>query len=260
MTVQRLATHAATDTQDAATLVKRWEAQQEVYVAERESSFDLMLDIVEWLGLAPGRVVDLGCGPGSLASRAMRRWPEAEILGVDLDPVLVELGRRTLGERVTWVEADLREPSWGRLLGRDPVDAVISATAMHWLDVSHLRELAKELATHLRPNGVFLNYDTMALEDDVPRLRALSEQFRTNLAERARISGGADSWDGWWTMVRDQPWLADAVSERTRRFGTSVKSPAPSLEDYSNALYEAGFQEVATLKQVANRRLLVAIR
>ncbi|MDN5915253.1 MAG: class I SAM-dependent methyltransferase [Pseudonocardia sp.] len=54
-----------------------------------------MSDVVDRLGAAPGRLLDLACGPGSLARRAVRRFPGAEVVGVDFDPVMLELARRT---------------------------------------------------------------------------------------------------------------------------------------------------------------------
>lgn len=39
----------------------------------------------------------LGLGGGSAASKIKDLWPEAEIIGVDIDPVMVDLGRKYLG-------------------------------------------------------------------------------------------------------------------------------------------------------------------
>lgn len=52
---------------DAAGWLRRWDRQQAGYVPDREETFALMLDVVERLGAAPGRLLDLACGPGSLA-------------------------------------------------------------------------------------------------------------------------------------------------------------------------------------------------
>ena len=40
--------------------------------------------------IEPGRILDAGCGFGSLCFALERRWPRAEILGVDAEPELVE--------------------------------------------------------------------------------------------------------------------------------------------------------------------------
>lgn len=37
----------------------------------------------------PGRFLDLACGPGALTARVLRRFPDAEVTGVDTDPLLL---------------------------------------------------------------------------------------------------------------------------------------------------------------------------
>lgn len=245
---------------DAAAWVRRWNRQQATYVPEREETFELMLDIVGRLVPDPERVVDLGCGPGSLAAEMSARWPRAEVIGVDLDPVLLELGRRTLSDRVRWCERDLRSPHWSRDFVESPVDAVASATALHWLAPEQLRHLAENIAAVLRPGGVFLDYDTMLLGPEVPGLATVSQHLRGRLHESAAADSHADSWDGWWEELRQEPELADHFVERTRRFGNRRHASGTTLGKFVTALRNAGFQEVAPLKQIANRHLLAAIR
>ena len=118
---------------DAAAWVARWETQQAGHVPGREEVFGLMLDLVERLVGEPARVLDVGCGPGSLAGRVARRFPDAEVVALDADPVMLELGRRTLGDRVRWVRTDLAEDGWGEAAGAAGFDVAVSATALHWL-------------------------------------------------------------------------------------------------------------------------------
>jgi len=244
---------------DAAAWVRRWELQQARHVPERKDTFALMLDVLHRLGAIPGRVVDLGCGPGSLAERVLSRWPQAEVIGIDLDPVLLELGKRTLRDRVRWIEADLRCPSWSQRLEGPPFDAALSATALHWLDPEHLGHLAGGLAARLRRGGVFANYDTMLLDAADPRLRALSHDLRLALSDAAMAESSAEDWSEWWNALRAEPELAGQFSERALRFGARPHGRGTTLTQFVRALRGAGFQEVGTLKQVANRRLLVAI-
>lgn len=51
---------------------------------------------LERLPGAPRRVLDLGTGTGKAARALARRFPEAEIVGVDLSPAMVEEARRLL--------------------------------------------------------------------------------------------------------------------------------------------------------------------
>lgn len=44
-----------------------------------------------------GNVLILGLGGGSVAKLIRQKWPKAEIIGVDMDPVIVELGKKYMG-------------------------------------------------------------------------------------------------------------------------------------------------------------------
>lgn len=47
--------------------------------------------------LIVNRCLILGLGGGSAAKLVRKFWPEAEITGVDIDPIMVELGKKYLG-------------------------------------------------------------------------------------------------------------------------------------------------------------------
>lgn len=241
---------------DAEQWLRRWDAQQERYIPDREELFGLVLDVVEGLDATPGRLLDLACGPGSLTSRAVDRFPGAEIVGVDVDPVMLDLARRTTGDRVRWVDADLSRPEWTASVS-GPFDAAVSATALHWLPESALPALAEQVAAVLRPGGVFVNVDTLLADPAAPRLAALTRRLREERTDRGLATG--EDFRAWWDALGAEPALADGFAERARRFADHVPggSTLPAWED---ALRRAGFAEVGTLTQAFDRRMLVAIR
>ena len=241
---------------DAGQWLRRWDAQQERYIPDREELFGLVLDVVAGLDAAPGRLLDLACGPGSLASRAAQRFPGAEIVGVDVDPVMLELARRTTGDRVRWVDADLSRPEWTASVP-GPFDAAVSATALHWLQESALPALAEQVAAVLRPGGVFVNVDTLLADPAAPRLAALTRRLREDRTARGLATG--EDFRSWWDALGAEPDLADGFAERTRRFADHVPGGS-TLPAWEGALRGAGFSEVGTLTQTFDRRMLVAIR
>jgi ubiquinone/menaquinone biosynthesis C-methylase UbiE len=86
------------------TLAPNWDAMRvEGYLASHERA----LDAVEG---TPRRILDLGTGTGAAALVAARRFPEAEVVGVDLsEQMLAEARRKTppeLAERVRFERAD----------------------------------------------------------------------------------------------------------------------------------------------------------
>lgn len=136
-------------------------------------------------------------------------------------------------------------------------DAVLSATALHWLGVEDLRSVALVLAERLRPGGVVVNYDTILSDGSAPRLARLAADLNEAAWEQA---DAAEDWTAWWDAARAEPEFAELLAERDRRFGHIEHGPGLTLEESVTAFTSAGFAEVGTVTQWADRRMLVAIR
>jgi SAM-dependent methyltransferase len=245
------------DAELAGTWVRRWDAQQEFYIADREERFAVIGDVVAHvLGGGGGAVLDLGCGPGSLAGRLAGRLPGARIVGVDADPVLLALGRGRYGSVVEFVDADLGGTEW---LGRVPavVDAAVSTTALHWLEPGQLAGVYRALADRLRPGGVFVNGDHVTLGD--PGLDELSVVVREGRAARAGVTENED-WAGWWAAVGAEPALASLLGERSRRAVAHHGSNQLSVAEHRDLLLSVGFRSAGPVWQSGDDHVLVAIR
>jgi trans-aconitate 2-methyltransferase len=89
----------------------------------------------------PRTVADLGCGPGTLTAMLARRWPQAEIQGVDNSAEMIEAARALPeggdGQRLSFTLGDLRdwEPD-------GPVDVIVSNAVLQWVP-GHLDVLAR---------------------------------------------------------------------------------------------------------------------
>lgn len=245
---------------DATEWLRRWDVQQEGYVPDREDMFGLMFDVVERLGAAPGRLLDLACGPGSLARRALRRFPGVAAVGVDFDPVMLELARRTTGDAVSWVDADLSGPGWTAAVGDAPYDAAVSATALHWLAATDLPAFATALASVLRPGGVFVDFDTLHADPEPARLAAAVTELRVERTEQRTGSAGFEDFHRWWEAILAEPALSPTAAERERRFAGRERSGGSTIGQWESALRDAGFAEVGTVTQLLDRRMLVAVR
>src|SRR5207237_296410 len=63
----------------------RWDPDRYLqYADERSRPFLDLLARVR--ASSPRRVVDLGCGPATLTALLARRWPEADVVGIDSSP------------------------------------------------------------------------------------------------------------------------------------------------------------------------------
>jgi SAM-dependent methyltransferase len=249
--------------------VARWDRQQEVYLADREERFTALIDAVD---TATGRldplVLDLGCGPGSLAVRLLRRLPSATVVAVDADPVTLSLGRAAYGDvpGLRFHDVDLRSPDWPSRLGIQhgrALDAVVSTTALHWLTAAELRDLYATLAGLLRPGGVFLDGDHLRQSDSEHPVLARLERVLEEWGDHRRFPDGhgdAEDWGQWWNAVAADPVLAAASAERDRRQVHHHGLEGSQLDVHVSALRAAGFTEIGTLWQRGANRLLCAVR
>ncbi|GAA3109998.1 class I SAM-dependent methyltransferase [Streptosporangium carneum] len=240
--------------------ISRWDRQQEGYLPDREERFTALIDAVEAMGRPDPLVVDLGCGPGSLSARLLRRLPGATVVSVDADPLLLGLGRAAY-PHLRFVSLDLRTPGWTGSLGLDrPVDAAVSTTALHWISETDLPKLYAELATVLRPGGLLLNGDHLDADDATPAIARLERAVHDRESERRFAGRRPEDWSQWWEAVAADPAFAELHSARTTAGADHHGSESPLLSAHVNALRDAGFTEIGSLWQRGNNRLLCAVR
>ncbi|MEV4616834.1 class I SAM-dependent methyltransferase [Kitasatospora sp. NPDC049258] len=239
---------------------RSWDRQQGWYLPDREERFRVMLDTVEAHAGAAPRVLDLACGTGSITERLLARLPGAVSVGVDLDPALLAIARGHFAAepRLMLATADLRDPRWVERLPEGPYDAVVTATALHWLETDDLVRLYGDLAGLLRPGGVFLNADHTP-EPGIPLLTAADEAFQRRRQERERAEGVLD-WAQWWAAAAADPLLAEHVAARDLIYGAHRDPQSHPAGWHTARLVEAGFREAGVLWRSATDSLVAAVR
>ncbi|MEY9994172.1 SAM-dependent methyltransferase [Streptomyces sp. V4I8] len=245
---------------DWAAWQKSWDRQQEWYMPDREERFRIMLDMVEALvGPAP-RVLDLACGTGSITARLFARFPAATSTGVDLDPALLAIAEGTFAddERVSFVTADLKDPDWPAELPYDSYDAVLTATALHWLHREPLAALYGQVAELVRDGGVFLNADHM-IDDSTPRINAAERALRHARMDQAKADGALD-WSEWWQLAAQDPVLAEPTARRFAIYGEHAEGDMPSAAWHARVLRERGFGEARPVWCSPSDTLLLALK
>ncbi|MEU6163510.1 class I SAM-dependent methyltransferase [Streptomyces tanashiensis] len=237
-----------------------WDRQQEWYMPDREERFRVMLDMVEALVGTKPRVLDLACGTGSITSRLLQRFPDATSTGVDLDPALLAIAEGSFAgdERVTFVTADLKDPAWVRSLPYDTYDAVLTATALHWLHSEPLTALYGQLAGLVREGGVLMNADHM-IDEATPRINAAERAHRHAAMDRAKGAGALD-WAEWWAVAAADPVLAEPTARRFEIYGEHADGDAPSAGWHADTLRAAGFGEARPVWASPSDALILAVK
>lgn len=99
------------------------------------------------------RILDVGCGTGSLAILLKKAEQDAEIIGLDPDPAVLARARRKAekeGVTIDWREGFLTDEVVAQL---QPVTRVISSLVFHQTALAEKRRILSKMYALLEPGG-----------------------------------------------------------------------------------------------------------
>ena len=174
---------------------QEWVNKDSRRAAEREAQFNAALS---WLSVfvdGQSRVMDLGCGPGTLAEKLLAGFPEMNVICSDGSDEMLRLARQRLasfGDRASFIEADFGAENWTANLPRQ-LDAVVSARAIHNLrKLKLIGPVYGQIHELVRPGGVFLNIERINFATPNLRRRFRELQIKTR-GRAAKMDGAAPS-------------------------------------------------------------------
>ncbi len=143
--------------------------------------YEEMLDVAA-AAIPPGArtIVDLGIGTGALSARCLKTARQARIVGIDVDPEILALAKRRLGDRATFTGGSfLRAPL-------PTCDAVVASFALHHVRTRRAKAaLYRRIRAALRPGGLFISVDCQPAID-APVRRAQFDEWLTHLRRAYR--------------------------------------------------------------------------
>lgn len=156
------------------------------------------------------RIVDLGTGPGLLPLDLARRFTEAQVIGVDAQPRMLERARKNVEafpDRVRIVARDLAAPPIAEI-EEGSVDLLIASMVIHEMEVPVLA--LDECARMLRPGGTLLIYDWVRqpLESYFEGKRPESIDDFTHFSEHCRYTPEDLAWLGGKSGFSLLEWMA----------------------------------------------------
>jgi tRNA (cmo5U34)-methyltransferase len=145
--------------------------------------YEEMLDVAA--AAVPPRartIVDLGVGTGALSARCLDAAPRARAVGIDIDPEILAMAGRRLGERATFVTGSFLRAAL------PPCDVVVASFALHHIRTRAAKAaLFRRIRTALRPRGLFISVDSCPAADPGVRRAQIDEwqaHLRRNYSER----------------------------------------------------------------------------
>jgi SAM-dependent methyltransferase len=112
----------------------------------------------------PQAVLDLACGFGKTTFSLKRRWPDADVAGIDLAAPCLTLARRMASERglvIDWRQGDIAQLPYPA----GSIDVVTVTMSLHELPLDAIHRALAEARRVLRPDGVLAALENRLVGD-----------------------------------------------------------------------------------------------
>ena len=173
-----------------------WSAQQ--YLKFEDERTRPSRDLLAQIPLADARkVVDIGCGPGNSTELLVKRWPRAEVIGIDTSADMLRQARERL-PRQKFIEANVAH--WAP---PENTDVLFANAIFQWVP-GHLKQLQR-LTGALPRGGVLAVQMPDNLDEPVHVLMrevAQAGPWREQLADKARMRDALPTPGGYYDALR----------------------------------------------------------
>lgn len=202
---------------------------------------------------------DFGSGMGIAAEAIARRYPNATVWAFDADPLQVLMGEMalqdSLGDRVRFELADLRDPHWtfGR---RHSFAMAVSALSLHWMSRESLRRFYSSVAYVMREGSSFGNSDHIAPDHGwgSALLNLTSRNGKTAEEPRASLP-----WNEYWQNLRRElgiDYLCEQMAAELAVY-EGLENGQP-FRVHQLALKNAGFSVVREMWREGGEAVIIA--
>ncbi len=223
--------------------IERWDKMQLVHNPFRNEQIETIFHLSGLSSKTNPRLLDLGCGPGTLVKYFLERKQDVEFVAIDIDPLLLAIFRNTISTDCNGI-IQLRDMRKKEMFEKyqNYFDAVVSLTSLHWLSQKNQVLLYKRIYSTLKEGGIFLNGDPY-----LPKDKVAIERLSKLQKDKARLMKG-ETWDQFWSSIYSEYKIKDYHQEvkDTLLFSEDFEGTDDgyTVDFYLTALKEAGFKSV----------------
>jgi tRNA (cmo5U34)-methyltransferase len=192
--------------------IEEYDARIRTFVPTYEEMISTAAEILRLLRKQSPTVLDLGIGTGELADRCHTVHPAGQIVGIDIDPAMLEVARKRLEGRaaIRLIKGDIRE------VVLPPCDAIVSCIALHHVpSPKEKKRLYEKCAQALQPGGLFVSADCFPASEE-SLAKAQRESWLAHLRKTyspAEAETHLASWAGedfYFPLSEELQWLQES--------------------------------------------------
>ena len=129
-----------------------------------EQMITALIDSVQFKPFAAIRIIDLGCGTGTVAKRLGDKFPNSTIVCLDIASKMIEIAKYKMSGRKN---TEFIVGDFSKIEFKEPFDVVVSSLALHHIQTDEeKKEFYTKIYKVLTNSGQFLNADVVLASTD----------------------------------------------------------------------------------------------
>jgi trans-aconitate 2-methyltransferase len=155
----------------------------ELYLKFKEERTQPARDLTARINVEnPGKIMDVGCGPGNSTHVLSTKWPESEIIGIDSSASMITSARSNYPD-LEWRIEDVT-----RMETEEKYDIIFSNATLQWIEDQ--KKLIKNLVKMLKNKGALAvqvpQYHTMPISQAIERV-SLNKRWKKQTSQANEV-------------------------------------------------------------------------
>jgi SAM-dependent methyltransferase len=230
--------------------VKKYDYHQSLIVEQKEEMLSNIVRIVNYFYQARSmdnpKVLDVGCGPGTLSTRILERIPDSLVFGIDSSEEMIDAANKNLSvNRFFGYVGNFNTNEFWLPEIDITYDFIVSSIALHYLSDERREPFFREVYNHLGIGGVFVA--SIGVRSEVSEIAQMTDYFATQFLHQ---------------QLEKERGPQDFEEVRKRGAEANVKANINwhSTKEYINSLYMAGFKKADLVWHLWIKSIFVALK